>query len=113
MNYTLAITQGVTFTETVEVKTAVGVAEDLTGSTFLLQIRDYSFSTDYKINATDANGLLNISAVTGIVTIKLPPSETIKLTSSRAVYDLIQTKANGEKYRLVGGDVEVTYGVSR
>jgi len=72
MEYSLNINQGTTFIESVEIKTDINTPEDLTGSTFLLQIRDYSFSLDYKINATDTNGLLDVSRVAGVVNIKLP-----------------------------------------
>lgn len=113
MEHKLTIYQGTTFTETVEIKIAVGVPEDLTGSTFLLQIRDYKFSPDYRISATDTNGLLDISRVEGIITIKLPPSETSKLVIKQGVYDLIQTKVNGEKYKIIYGSIEVIFGVSK
>lgn len=113
MEYTLNIDQGCTFLDTVEIKVSEGVPEDLTGSTFLLQIRDYSFSTDVRISATDVNGLLDVSRVAGVISIKLPPSETSKLVINRGVYDLIQTKANGDKFKVISGDVQVKFGVSR
>jgi hypothetical protein len=113
MEHTLEITQGTTFNETVEIKDDLGVAENLTGSSFLLQIREYAFSVDYLISATDSNSLLEVTPLLGVVNIKLPPTETNKLIYNRASYDLIQTKPSGEKIRILGGEVKVQPLVSR
>ena len=113
MEYNLEMVRGLTFTETIEIKDDTGVAENLTGSTFLMQIRTYPFSEDYLVSATSENGLLVVTAVSGIVDIKLPPVETDKLVYSQSVYDLIQTKASGDKIRIILGRVLVDNGVSR
>lgn len=111
--YNITINKGLTFNETVEIQNDLGVAEDLTGSSFLLQIRDYPFSTDYRVSATSSNGLLEVTPLLGVVNIKLPPSETDKLVISRGSYDLIQTKPTGEKVKIIYGSVTVQQTVSR
>ena len=113
MEYNLEIVKGLTFTETVEIKDDAGVAENLTGSTFLMQIRSYAFSTDYLINATSSNGLLAVTPLLGVVDIKLTPTETDKLIYSQSVYDLIQVKPTGDRIRILSGRVTVSTAVSR
>ena len=113
MEYNITIDKGLTFNETIEIRNDLGTAEDLTGSTFLMQIRNQSFSTEYMISASDANSLLEITPLLGIVNIKLTPTETDKLVVSKGVYDLIQTKSTGEKIKILYGSVIVNYTVSR
>lgn len=113
MEYNITIQKGLTFNETVEIKNDLGQAEDLTGSTFLMQIRDHAFSTDYRLSASDANNLIEVAPLLGVVNIKLIPSETDKLIMSRGVYDLVQTKPTGEKVRIIYGAVTVDTVVSR
>ena len=113
MEYNITIDKGLTFNETVEIQNDLGEPEDLTGSTFLMQIRDYTFSTDYRLSATDSNGMLEVTPLLGVINIKLPPSETDKLIISRGSYDLIQTKSTGEKVKIIYGNVTVLQTVSR
>jgi len=113
MEYNIIIDKGLTFNETVEIKTDLGVAEDLTGSTFLMQIRDYTFSNDYRVSATSSNGMLEVTPLLGVIDIKLPPVETDKLVISKGYYDLIQTKPTGEKVKIIYGTVTVQQTVSR
>jgi len=113
MEYNITIDKGLTFNETVEIKTDLGVAEDLTGSTFLMQIRDYTFSTDYRVSATSSNGMLEVTPLLGVIDIKLPPVETDKLVISKGFYDLIQTKPTGEKVKIIYGTVTIHQTVSR
>jgi hypothetical protein len=113
MEYNITIDKGLTFNETVEIKTDLGVAEDLTGSTFLMQIRDYTFSADYRVSATSSNGMLEVTPLLGVIDIKLPPVETDKLVISKGSYDLIQTKPTGEKVKIIYGTVTVQQTVSR
>lgn len=111
--YNITINKGLTFNETVEIQNDLGVAEDLTGSTFLMQIRDYTFSTDYRLSATNSNGMLEVTPLLGVINIKLPPVETDKLVITRGYYDLIQTKPTGEKVKIIYGSVTVLQTVSR
>lgn len=113
MEYNITIDKGLTFNDTVEIKTDLGVAEDLTGSTFLMQIRDYTFSTDYRVSATSSNGMLEVTPLLGVIDIKLPPVETDKLVINKGSYDLIQTKPTGEKVKIIYGTVTVQQTVSR
>lgn len=111
--YNFTINKGLTFNETVEIKDDLGDPEDLTGSTFLMQIRDHSFSTDYRISATSSNSLIVVTPLLGVIDIKLPPSETDKLIMSKGVYDLIQIKDTGEKVKIISGVITVNPTVSR
>jgi hypothetical protein len=113
IEYNIVIDKGLSFNETIEIKTDSGVPEDLTGSSFLMQIRDYKFSLDFRVSATDTNGLLAVTPILGVVDIKLTPTETDKLVVSKGAYDLIQIKPTGERIGIIGGTVEVNTTVSR
>ena len=111
--HSLNVGRGLSFTETIQVKNDAGVVEDLTGSTFLLQIRDSTYAPDIRISATDANGLLAIIPTQGVITIQLTPTATDALIYSSGIYDLIQTKPNGDKIKLLQGTVSVEPTISR
>jgi hypothetical protein len=113
MEYNLSINRGLSFVETVQLKNDDNSPLDLTGSSFLLQIRDHVFSTDYRINATNSNGLLAVTPLLGIVDIKLPPTETSKLVMNIGSYDLIQTTPTGDKVKIISGSVTINPTVSR
>lgn len=111
--YLLNIDKGLTFNETVQIKDDAGVVENLTGSSFLMQFRDYTFSDIALLTATDSNGLLAITPLSGIIDIKLTPVATASLIHSRGVYDLIQIKPTGERLKILNGSFKVYEVVSR
>lgn len=111
--YPLEIDRGLSFYESVQIKNAAGAIEDLTGSTFLMQIRDYPFSVDARLSCTDTNGLLDIQPTQGIINIQLTPTDTSLLLYNVGSYDLIQTKITGEKVKLLHGSITINTTVSR
>tara|TARA_B100000427_G_C15458296_1_gene572849 strand:+ start:403 stop:738 length:336 start_codon:yes stop_codon:yes gene_type:complete len=104
----LYVDQGSDFTITLSLTDSVDDALNLTGSSFLAQVRKSHASSTVKATFTttnDGNG--------GNLTIKLTDVQTAALESGRYVYDVMQTASDGIKTRLIEGQLIVTPSVSR
>tara|TARA_B100000965_G_C19211792_1_gene591932 strand:- start:267 stop:602 length:336 start_codon:yes stop_codon:yes gene_type:complete len=104
----LYVDQGSDFTITLSLTDSVDDALNLTGSSFLAQVRKSHASSTVKATFTttnDGNG--------GNLTIKLTDVQTAALESGRYVYDVMQTASDGNKTRLIEGQLIVTPSVSR
>ena len=104
----LYVDQGSDFTITLSLTDSVDDALNLTGSSFLAQVRKSHASSTIKATFTttnDGNG--------GNLTIKLTDVQTAALESGRYVYDVMQTASDGNKTRLIEGQLIVTPSVSR
>ena len=104
----LYVDQGSDFTITLSLTDSVDDALNLTGSSFLAQVRKSHASSTVKATFTttnDGNG--------GNLTIKLPDVQTAALEAGRYVYDVMQTASDGIKTRLIEGQLIVTPSVSR
>tara|TARA_B100000035_G_scaffold313765_1_gene328244 strand:- start:1174 stop:1509 length:336 start_codon:yes stop_codon:yes gene_type:complete len=104
----LYVDQGSDFTITLSLTDSVDDALNLTGSSFLAQVRKSHASSTVKATFTttnDGNG--------GNLTIKLTDVQTAALEAGRYVYDVMQTASDGIKTRLIEGQLIVTPSVSR
>ena len=104
----LYVDQGSDFTITLSLTDSVDDALNLTGSSFLAQVRKSHASSTVKATFTttnDGNG--------GNLTIKLTDVQTAALEAGRYVYDVMQTASDGIKTRLIEGQLLVTPSVSR
>ena len=104
----LYVDQGSDFTITLSLTDSVDDALNLTGSSFLAQVRKSHASSTVKATFTttnDGNG--------GNLTIKLTDVQTAALEAGRYVYDVMQTAGDGIKTRLIEGQLIVTPSVSR
>lgn len=104
----LYVDQGSDFTITLSLTDSVDDALNLTGATFLGQVRKSHGSSTVKATFTttnDGNG--------GNLTVKLTDVQTAALEAGRYVYDIIQTASDGLKTRLIEGQLIVTPSVSR
>lgn len=79
------LTRGLTYTEAITVTTPAGAADDLTGGTFLAEIRDRSggIVDDISAGFTLRNGSLNI------IDWVLTPAETWALAAGTYEWDLV------------------------
>lgn len=91
------------------------VALDITGFTFRMQIRETIDSEDFLVEATSANGMFFFqeAPTTGKFYLDIPPTETMKLTVRRAVYDIEVVYPDGRVERLMQGCVNVYPEVTR
>jgi len=104
----LFVDQGSDFTITLSLTDSVDNALNLTGATFLGQIRKSHGSNTVKGTFTTSN-----DGTGGNLTVKLTDVQTAALDSGRYVYDIIQTASDGIKTRLIEGQLIVTPSVSR
>ena len=105
----LSIDQGSDFSADITVEDSTGTVGNLSGYTVAGKIRKSYTST----TATNFTAVVS-SASNGIVTISLSNSVTNGMKAGRYVYDVEITKtSNGEKTRVVEGQVTVNPGVTQ
>ena len=105
----LSIDQGSDFSADITVEDSTGTVGNLSGYTVAGQIRKSYTST----TATNFTAVVS-SASNGIVTISLGNSVTNGMKAGRYVYDVEITKtSNGEKTRVVEGQVTINPGVTQ
>ena len=104
----LYIDQGSDFSVTVGMTDATSAALDLTGATFLAQIRKtHSSST---VTATFGS---SHDSTGGNLTLTLADTVTAGITSGRYVYDVLITDSGNTATRVVEGSVLVRQGVTQ
>jgi hypothetical protein len=104
----LFVDQGSDFEITLSLTDSVDDALNLTGASFLGQVRKSHGSNTIKATFTTTN-----DGTGGNLTVKLTDVQTAALESGRYVYDIIQTASDGLKTRLIEGQLIVTPSVSR
>ena len=104
----LFVDQGSDFTITVSLTDAADSALNLSGNTFLAQVRKSHGSNTVKSTFTTTN-----DGAGGNLTLTLTDVQTAALENGRYVYDVLQTDASGLKTRLIEGQLIVTPSVSR
>jgi hypothetical protein len=105
----LSVDQGSDFSAEVTVEDSSGDVANLTGYTGAGQIRKtYSSSTAVAFAVVVTN------AAAGLITLTLTNAQTNTMKAGRYVYDVEITKtANGEKTRVVEGQVTINPGVTQ
>ncbi len=105
----LSIDQGADFSAEIVVEDATGTVANLTGFTGAGQIRK-----TYSSNTATNFGVVVSSAANGVLTISLANSVTAAMKAGRYVYDVeITQTSNGEKTRVVEGQVTIHPGVTQ
>jgi hypothetical protein len=91
-----------------------GVPVDLTGYSFLLQVRNNTADSGAPVLVTMAMGQgITVEAGTGIVRLSMIPTETAKLKFYRAIYELQMTDPNGKQKTIREGEFRVRPEVAR
>ncbi len=105
----LSVDQGADFSAEIVVQDSTGTVANLTGYTGAGQIRKTYSST------TATNFVVTIvSVLQGILSISLSNSVTNGMKAGRYVYDVEITKtSNGEKTRVVEGQITINPGVTQ
>ena len=105
----IVIEQGFDFDTSFQLEdTRTNALLDLTGATTLGQIRKSSSSTNKISFASTVSSPEN-----GLITVSLGSTITVKMKPGRYVYDVMQTASDGNKTRLIEGQLIVTPSVSR
>ena len=104
----LFVDQGIDFSISIALTDSTNSALNLTGSSFLAQIRKSHGSSTVKgpfPASHDGTG--------GNLTLSLTDVQTAAIEAGRYVYDVLQTDASGDKTRLMEGQLIMTPSVSR
>ena len=104
----LTVDQGATFNAQVTISDDSGNTQNLTGYTVAGQIRKTYDSTTYTAFSASVS-----NATGGTITLGLSDAQTNALSAGRYVYDIEITSSGGVVTRVLGGQVEVTPGVTR
>lgn len=78
-----------------------------------MQIRPDIKSETVICEASTANNKITINESTGIITIKIPATETELFNFDKAVYDIELEFGNGDRFRIVQGNISLNLGVTR
>ena len=104
----LFVDQGIDFSISVALTDSTNSALNLTGSSFLAQIRKSHGSSTVKGTFTASH-----DGTGGNLTLTLTDVQTAAIEAGRYVYDVLQTDASGGKTRLMEGQLIMTPSVSR
>lgn len=78
-----------------------------------MQIRPDIKSDTIICEASTENGKITIDELTGIITLKIPAAETELFSFEKAVYDIELEFENGDRFRIVQGNLSLNLGVTR
>lgn len=105
------IYQGSTFT--ISLSWTVTDLPLVAGCKAAMQIRQTIDSNIVISEATTENGKITIVPATGIIQVKLGPTETETFSFTKAVYDIEVEFPNGDRYRAIQGAVQLNPEVTR
>ena len=100
----LRLQKGDDFSRQFVCKDADGVANDLTGASLKMQIRDAETGS-VLLELSTENGKIDLTPEDGFFVINFSAADTGNATWSSAIYDLQMTNDAGEITTLFGGDV--------
>lgn len=112
--YNILAEQGATFQRVITWKDADNIAQNLTGFTARMQVRDTVDDTAGAIlELTTANNRITLGGVSGTVALLVDASTMAALTPEQYVYDLELVSSAGVVTRLVQGTFIVSGEVTR
>ena len=105
----LNIDQGASFTTTLDLAADDGTPVNLTGCTFIAQIR----KSYYSASVTETFSINVSNPISGNLAISLASANTANIRPGRYLYDIKMTDTNQKVIRLVEGIVTIMPQVSR
>lgn len=106
--YNITIDAQSDFSRTFAVEEPAGTPVDITGYSFTAQIREHftqSEHTDFTTSIVDASQ--------GLFKIVLTDTVTGAMSPGKQYYDIVMTSNTGEKTRLLQGDANIAWGITR
>jgi hypothetical protein len=97
------VDQNATFNFVLEYKDDEDNAIDLTGASAKMQIRDTKGGSKLAVTLTSPSGGITIDGPSGILNIKMTPTQTNKLFYPKSSYDVMVVDSNGNKIKLLEG----------
>lgn len=111
--YNFEVLQGTSLVKSIVWKNDAGVAVNLTGHTAKMQVRETADSEDVLLELSTALGNIQITPLTGTVTLIFSPDDTSGAYWTRGKYDLELTAANGFVTRLLQGKFTLSKEITR
>lgn len=105
--------QGTSLTKNIVWKDSTSSVMILTGYTARLQVRETVDSDAVLIELSTDNGKIEITPLTGAITLLFEPSDTIDQYWTKARYDLELTSADGTLTRILKGKITLSKEVTR
>ncbi len=109
--YNITCPQGATF-DTTFTLTVGGTAQNLTGYTSAMQVRDSAGAATAMLNLTTANGGITLGGTVGSVLVTIASTATAALTPGSYSYDL-ELYSGSVTTRMLQGSFNVTGEVTR
>ena len=109
----IVIELGATYTEEYTWLDNTGSAVDLTGASAAWMLRYHVDDSAAAVSLSTSSGGITIVGASGKITVTISATETAALSSGFGVHDLLVTKADGTKVRLVEGKATLLQGVTR
>ena len=109
----IVIELGATYTEEYTWNDSTGSAVDLTGASAAWMLRYHIDDASPAVDLSTSSGGITIAEAEGKVTVTISAAATAALSSGFGVHDLLVTKADGTKTRLVSGSATLLKGVTR
>ena len=103
-NYNLVIEKGTTFKQRfIWTQKTTGEPVNLTGYTAKMQIRPSEKNNKIIIELSTENSRIVLTEAEGIIDLVLEDEDTVSLSDTEGVYDLLLTASNGDVVKLVRG----------
>jgi hypothetical protein len=110
-NYNIVCPQGATFDSTFTL-TVGGTAQNFTGYTAAMQVRDSAGAATALLNLTTSNGGITLGGTAGTILVTIAGSATSALTAGSYSYDL-ELYSGSVTTRLLQGSFNLTGEVTR
>jgi hypothetical protein len=85
---------------------------DITGATAKMQVRDTKGGTKLAFTLTSPSGGITIDGPSGMLNVKITPTQTNKLFYPKSSYDIMVVDSNGNKIKLLEGFITLSRSVT-
>lgn len=103
--YDFTVEQGTDYTDEFTILDESGSPDDLTGSTFDFEVKEYSFSKTNKLLGTISNNILSVTAPLGKVFLNLSRTDLLLLDTKYSKYVLFRLRPSGLRERVLEGTI--------
>ena len=106
--------QNADFRQVITKQTAAGVAIDITGSTFEMQLRDPATPTVTTATWSSGNGKITLSdAAAGEITFAVTAADLLAITANTYDYDLIETTSGSVEFAWMKGSFTIEAAITQ
>lgn len=111
--YDFEIEQGATLIKPIVWNDSTGAPVNLTGYTAKMQVRQSVASEEVLLELSTTNGKIQLTPLTGTITLVFSAATTAAINWKRGKYDLELTSADGTVTRLIEGEINISKEITR